>query len=115
MQERRKHPRYSVALPVRVSYLEPGDKPQRQAFRTITDNISESGLAFDSPRRFPLGAVMTCIVRLSREKGAGRVSFRCTVVRIERSQKVQRVKVAVAAHGHRFLKEQGVKNNMNGH
>jgi c-di-GMP-binding flagellar brake protein YcgR len=107
MQERRKHPRYSVALPVRVSYLEPGDKPHRQAFRAITENISEGGLAFDSPRRFPLGAVVTCIVRLAPPKGSGRVSFRCTVVRIERSQKVQHVKIAVAAHGHRFLKKQG--------
>ena|SRR5882724_10446794 len=105
MQERRKHQRFRVALPVRVSYIETGEgDSSRRVFRTVTENISEGGMAFVSPKRLVRGAELKCVVTLSKQEGAGKVSFACTIVRIEKSRKSDHVKIAVAAHGHRFLK-----------
>ena len=97
MQERRKHQRFQVALPLQVFC-----DAEAAVIQTFTHDVSEGGLAFMVDTPLPQGAAVTCMMDLSSRRQAGYVSFRGTVVRVEQTADRHPVKVAVAADYYRF-------------
>ena len=97
MQERRKHQRFKVSLPLRVSHDAEG-----ATFHTSTHDVSEGGLSFTLPAPLPTGSTVTCVMNLSRRTTAGHVSFQCQIVRVERPRKAASVKVVATVNEYHF-------------
>ena len=63
--ERRRFPRYDMALDVAVAPLADGKSPSdAQTERTVTVNISLGGFCLYSAHRYPLGSRLTCSITL---------------------------------------------------
>ena len=98
MQERRKHQRFKVSLPIRVTVDATG-----VASDTATEDMSEGGVAFVVAASVSVGTRVHCVVRLSASKPkAGALELRCRVVRVELTAGGA-VKMAAVIEGHTFL------------
>jgi hypothetical protein len=82
--ERRRYPRASLALPLRLTRI--GDTIEPIPVTLVTRNISSSGVAFLAPREIEPGMAIELEVALvDRPLGFGRVQM-CTAAHIVRSE-----------------------------
>jgi hypothetical protein len=82
--ERRRYPRASLALPLRLTRI--GDAVEPIPVTLVTRNISSSGVAFLAPREIETGAAIELEVALvDRPLGFGRVQM-CTAAHIVRAE-----------------------------
>ncbi len=82
--ERRRYPRASLALPLRLIRI--GDKVEPVPVTLVTRNISSSGVAFLAPREIEAGMAIELEVALvDRPLGFGRVQM-CTAAHIVRAE-----------------------------
>lgn len=82
--ERRRYPRASLSLPLRLTRI--GDKPEPLPVTLVTRNISSSGIYFLAPREMEAGMAIELEVALvDRPLGCGRVQM-CTAAHIVRCE-----------------------------
>jgi hypothetical protein len=82
--ERRRYPRASLCLPLRLTRI--GDVVEPTPVTLVTRNISSSGVAFLAPREIETGMAIELEVALvDRPMGFGRVQM-CTAAHIVRSE-----------------------------
>lgn len=80
--ERRRYPRASLSLPLRLTRI--GDKTEPFPVTLVTRNISSSGIYFLAPREMEAGTAIELEVALvDRPLGCGRVQM-CTAAHIVR-------------------------------
>ena len=82
--ERRRSPRASLSLPLRL--LRVGENPEPVPVTLVTRNSSSSGIYFLAPRKFEAGTAIELEVALvERPLGQGRVQM-CTAAHIVRAE-----------------------------
>jgi len=87
VQERRRSPRASLSLPLRL--IRVGDVEEAFPVTLVTRNISSSGVYFLAPRKFDLSAAIELEVALvERPLGYGRVQM-CTAAHIVRVEETE--------------------------
>jgi hypothetical protein len=83
-EERRRYPRASLALPLRLTRID--GRPEPYPVTLVTRNISSSGIYFLAPREMQPGAAIELEVALvERPAGFGTVQM-CTAAHIVRSE-----------------------------
>jgi hypothetical protein len=97
MPERRRYPRFTAWLPLRLKAVSGKIEPAPMAL--LTQNISKAGLCFPAPRRIELGEYIEVEVTLMGTGHAGKdvhVSGSGLVVRVETGSRYGWYKLAAA-------------------
>jgi hypothetical protein len=96
--DRRKHRRFVVSLPLRISHTNQAE------FHTSTEDMCEGGLSFLLQRAIEPGARINCEIQLAADgdRGSGRISLRCRVVRIQEFSEDGCVKIGATIDSYKF-------------
>ncbi len=113
--EKRRHPRFAVALPLTVCLAgahgsEAMTAEERSAFETLSHDISTSGVYFSLTEPCDLGSPLECVLTLPPDSEFGKsaqIRFQGKVVRVEKPS-AGRIGVAAVIEKFVFLRAKQV-------